>query len=78
MEAADARRLFPEGGFVGSRLLTGEKFSELNLPEDEKIYKSRLVLQGNYVQEAGSGKKVIEDCDHDEPMQMEELNMLLG
>ena len=67
MEWEEAKRLFPDAVVVGSRMILAEKNSELLLPYLEKVYKGRLVAQGNYMMHT-TGKKLYDDVEHDEPI----------
>ena len=77
MEYEDAIRMWPDCLVMGSKMLVGEKFHEMGLPEDEKIYKGRLVAQGNYVRDS-EGYRTIERVEHDEPIQMDESKSLMA
>ena len=52
-----ARQMYPDAIVVGSRMTRCEKSAELMLPEELKIYKGRLLAQGNHIVHS-SGVKI--------------------
>ena len=74
-EWEDARRLFPGCGVVNTKMLRSEKYVELCLPEASRMYKGRLVAQGNFVRDS-SGKQIFDKCEHDPPVSVQETKIL--
>ena len=55
----------PTALLVGMRPILCEKHAELKLPVEERLYKVRIILQGNFVRNT-TGAKVIERVEHDQ------------
>ena len=73
-----ARQMYPDAIVVGSRMIRCEKGAELMLPEELKIYKGRLVAQGNHMVHSSGVKIYDQDVHHGEPIQLDESKMLMG
>lgn len=76
VEASDVRRYEPDALHVDLHLVTGEQFSEMQLPEESRVWKSRLVAGGNRLRDA-RGQAVKEKSVHEAPVSFDETRSAL-
>lgn len=76
-EESGIKAVRPDALFVNLKAVNVEKYAELLLPEEEKVYKSRMVAIGCNVSDA-SGKRVVTNVVHDAPINKYEIRVLVA
>ena len=77
MSKAEILRDLPDALLVGMRPILAEKLAEMCLPELEKLWKGRIVLQGNFMRNT-LGQRVTESVEHDVPVSLPELRLIVA